>query len=122
MEKPSATVEAHSDSDTEEDYTITTLQLGIWRMFIPVKVTGKLGLRRTLSLGLHTGSSFWWSKWSTAKSTLPLIRRFLLEIYHLDPGLNLLAFALGLASAVEGTPMLYASSRLLRTVWCLRFI
>ncbi|KAJ6556425.1 P-loop containing nucleoside triphosphate hydrolase protein [Mycena capillaripes] len=115
MEKPSATVEAHSDSDTEEDYTITSLQLGIWQMFIPVKATGKLGLRRTL-LGLHTGSSVWLRKWSAAKSTLPLIRRFLLEIYRLDPGLNLLVFALGLASAVEGTPMLYASSRLLRTV------
>ncbi|KAJ7307912.1 hypothetical protein DFH08DRAFT_491355 [Mycena albidolilacea] len=116
MEKPSATGETHSDSKTEEDYTITSLQLGIWRIFIPIKATGKLGLRRSLSLGLHTGSSVWWMKWSTAKSTLPLIRCFLLEIYRLDPGLNLLVFALGLAFAVEGTPMLYASSRLLRTV------
>ncbi|KAJ6556272.1 P-loop containing nucleoside triphosphate hydrolase protein [Mycena capillaripes] len=103
MEKPSATEE----TDSLEDYSVTTLQLGIWRMFVPIEPS---------KLGIPRGFSFWWKRWNTAKATLPLIWGFILEVYNLDRGLNLLVFALRLASSVEGTLMLYASSQLLRTV------
>lgn len=103
IEKPSA----NEETDALEDYSITTLQLGIWRMFVPVEPS---------KLGLPRGFSFWWKRWNTAKATFPLIWSFILEVYNLDPGLNLLVFALRLASSIEGTLMLYASSQLLRTV------
>jgi hypothetical protein len=105
MEKPDA-VEATEKLD---DYSFTTLQLGIWRMLIPIEsAAGQLPLLR--------GFSRLRSKWNHLKPMLPTAWRFLWEVYGLNPGLNLLLYTLRLAASVQDTLMLYASSRLLRTV------
>jgi hypothetical protein len=105
MEKPN-TIE---EPDGLEDYSFATLQLGIWRLLVPVEsATGKVSL--------SSGLSWACSKWNELKSMLPIIWRFLWEVYSLDPRLNLWLFILRLGASVEGTLMLYASSQLLRTV------
>ncbi|KAJ7613642.1 P-loop containing nucleoside triphosphate hydrolase protein [Mycena polygramma] len=105
MEKPTSTEE----TDNLDDYSYTTVQLGIWRMHIPVESTAR-------KLAQYSGLPYWRGRWDALKSTLPVIWRFGWDVYNLDPRLNLLLFALRLVSGIEGTLLLYASSRLLRTV------
>jgi hypothetical protein len=93
-------------TDKLDDYSVTALQLGIWRVLVPIQAaTGKLSF-------LHS----WLRKWNGFKSSLPVVIRFLREIYSLDPGLNMIYFLVRLGTSVEGTLLLYASSRLLQTV------
>ncbi|KAJ7789192.1 P-loop containing nucleoside triphosphate hydrolase protein [Mycena olivaceomarginata] len=93
-------------TDKLDDYSVTAVQLGIWRVLVPIQAaTGKLSF-------LHS----WLRKWNGFKSSLPVVIRFLREIYSLDPGLNMIYFLVRLGTSVEGTLLLYASSRLLQTV------
>ncbi|KAJ7881141.1 P-loop containing nucleoside triphosphate hydrolase protein [Mycena olivaceomarginata] len=93
-------------TDKLDDYSVTAVQLGIWRVLVPIQAaTGKLSF-------LHS----WLRKWNGFKSSLPVVIRFMREIYSLDPGLNMIYFLVRLGTSVEGTLLLYASSRLLQTV------
>ncbi|KAJ7893210.1 P-loop containing nucleoside triphosphate hydrolase protein [Mycena leptocephala] len=105
MEKTTA------DEETEklEDYSYTTLQLGVWRLLFPKESFSS-------KFSLSPGFSLPWDKFNGVVSSLPIIWRFLREIYFLSPGLVLLVFVLGFGVAFEGTLMLYASTRLLTTV------
>ncbi|KAJ6468271.1 P-loop containing nucleoside triphosphate hydrolase protein [Mycena sanguinolenta] len=94
------------EAEPLDDYSFTTMQHGVWRTLVPIPAaTTKVSF-----------VSSWISKWNSFKASLPVIWWFLWEVYNLDPRLNLLYFLLRLASSVEGTLMLYASSRLLQTV------
>ncbi|KAF7375308.1 Lipid A export ATP-binding/permease protein MsbA [Mycena sanguinolenta] len=94
------------DTEMLDDYSFTTMQHGVWRTLIPIPAaTTKVSFM-----------SSWSSKWNSFRDSLPVVWWFLWEVYSLDPHLNLLYFLLRLASSVEGTLMLYASSKLLQTV------
>ncbi|KAF7375311.1 Lipid A export ATP-binding/permease protein MsbA [Mycena sanguinolenta] len=95
------------ETESLDDYSFTTLQHGVWRTLVPIPAT------TTTKVSFM---SSWSSKWNSFQDNLPVIWWFLWEIYSLDPRLNLLYFLLKLGSSVEGTLMLYASSRLLQTV------
>ncbi|KAJ7903953.1 hypothetical protein B0H13DRAFT_1881972 [Mycena leptocephala] len=105
MEKTSAAEE----DEKLEDYSYTTLQLGVWRLLLPQESFSSKFLA-------SPGFSLPWDKWNAVVSSLPIIWHFLTEIYLLSPGLVLLVFVLGFGIALEGTLMLYASTRLLTTV------
>ncbi|KAJ7804826.1 P-loop containing nucleoside triphosphate hydrolase protein [Mycena olivaceomarginata] len=96
------------DSPKLEDYSYTTLQFGIWRIL--------LHRDSRSSISPFRGLSVWWKKLIEINSGLPIVWRFMMEIYALAPGLTLLLFILRLGNSVESTLMLYASSRLLRAV------
>ncbi|KAF7357995.1 P-loop containing nucleoside triphosphate hydrolase protein [Mycena venus] len=99
-------VATEKEQEKLEDFSYSTLHFGIWSVLVPMEVAaGKLSFLRS-----------WWDKWNRFRSSLPVVWRFLWEIYSLDPRLNLLFFLLRLVSSVEGTLMLYASSKLLQTV------
>jgi hypothetical protein len=100
------------DSPKLEDYSYTTLQFGIWRIL--------LHRDSRSSISPFRGLSVWWKKLIEINSGLPIVWRFMMEIYALAPGLTLLLFILRLGNSVESTLMLYASSRLLRAVNGLR--
>ncbi|KAF7358426.1 Lipid A export ATP-binding/permease protein MsbA [Mycena venus] len=92
-----------------EDYSYTTLTLGVWRLLLPKEpFAPRISLSRTFSLP--------WMKWNESISFLPVVWRFLAEIYLLCPGLVLLVLVLGFGVAMESTLMLYASTKLLKTV------
>ncbi|KAJ7732126.1 hypothetical protein B0H16DRAFT_180163 [Mycena metata] len=97
-----------NDAERLDDYSYTTIQLGVWRMLLPVELTSS----QWSPLARFPLSRL--GKWDGLSPAL-LIWRFVREVYSIDPWLNLMLFALTLASAVEGTLLLYASSRLLRT-------
>ncbi|KAJ7089980.1 P-loop containing nucleoside triphosphate hydrolase protein, partial [Mycena epipterygia] len=94
-----------------EDSSYTTLELGVWRLLLP-----KDSFAGDFKFSWIPVFSLPWRNWTGRNSFLPYIWRFVKEIYTLNPGLVLLAFILRLGGAFEGTLMLYASSRLLRTV------
>ncbi|KAJ7705717.1 P-loop containing nucleoside triphosphate hydrolase protein [Mycena metata] len=107
MEKSKAPQEDKLEGDKLEDYSYTTVQLGIWRLLLPIEsAASRLVPKFSLS----------WSGWEEIKSTLLLLWRFTREIYMLNPTLNLIFFVLKLGAGIEGTLMLYASGLLLRTV------
>ncbi|KAJ6532944.1 P-loop containing nucleoside triphosphate hydrolase protein [Mycena capillaripes] len=70
--------------------------------------TSIFSLSRTLSRS--------WDKWNGVLAFLPVVWRFMTEIYRLSPGLVLLVFGLGFGVALDRALMLYASAKLLRTV------
>lgn len=94
-----------------EDSSYTTLELGVWRLLLP-----RESFSGEFKFSWIRGFSLSWRNWTGRTSFLPYTWRFVKEIYTLNPGLVLLAFMLRLGNAFEGTLMLYASSRLLRTV------
>ncbi|KAJ7486488.1 P-loop containing nucleoside triphosphate hydrolase protein [Mycena latifolia] len=102
MEKKSS---AHQKSPNLDDYSYTTLQLGVWRVLV-----------HRDSESFTAGLSLPWNKWKELEDLAPMIWRFLREIWTLDPALILLAFVLRLGTGLQGICMLYASSLLLRTV------
>ncbi|KAJ7486478.1 P-loop containing nucleoside triphosphate hydrolase protein [Mycena latifolia] len=102
MEKKSS---AHQESPNLDDYSYTTLQLGVWRVLV-----------HRDSESFTAGLSLPWNKWKELEDLAPMIWRFLREIWTLDPALVLLAFVLRLGTGLQGICMLYASSLLLRTV------
>lgn len=110
MEKSSTTGREAQDL---EDYSYTALQLGVWRLFLP-----RESFSIATELSPSHGLSLLWSKWKALESLIPLIWRFLGEIYRLSPGLVLLDLILRFGVGFERTLMLYASARLLRTVTC----
>jgi hypothetical protein len=92
-----------------DDYSYTTQTLGIWRLLLP---------RESFSakILLYPGLSMPWDKWNENFSFVPVIWRFLKEIYLLSPGLVLLFSVLGLGAGMEQASILYASTKLLKTV------
>ncbi|KAJ6592521.1 hypothetical protein B0H19DRAFT_7158 [Mycena capillaripes] len=104
MEKTST-----NEGEGLEDYSYMTLTLGIWRLLLPKESFSS-------KFSVAPGFSLSWDKWKEQISFLPTIWRFMAEMYLLSPGLVLLNFMLGFASTMEGTLMLYTSTRLLRTV------
>ncbi|KAF7335630.1 Lipid A export ATP-binding/permease protein MsbA [Mycena venus] len=104
MEKTSV-----NEDERLEDYSYTTLTLGIWRLLLPKESPSS-------KFSVASGFTLSWDKWNEQISFLPIVWRFMTEIYLLSPGLVLLDLMLGFASTMEGTLMLYASTRLLRTV------
>jgi hypothetical protein len=101
------------DSSKLDDYSYTTLQLGIWRVLFHKDSSASIPLLRGLWV--------WWKQSIEINSSLPLVWRFMRDIYTLAPGLTLLLLILRIGNSVESTMMLYASSRLLRAVNGLRW-
>ncbi|KAK7055673.1 P-loop containing nucleoside triphosphate hydrolase protein [Favolaschia claudopus] len=94
------------DKDKLDDFSYSTLQFGVWRMLVPIPdAANKLPFMQS-----------WLEKWNNFKSAIPIVQRFFLEVYSLDPILYLLYSLLRVVSAVEGTLMLYASAQLLSSV------
>ncbi|KAJ6600174.1 hypothetical protein B0H10DRAFT_697698 [Mycena sp. CBHHK59/15] len=107
MGKTKTGTEIPNSKDTlidRSDTSYTTLDLGVWRVLLATKDPDS-----SIFLGFK-------SSWNTVAAALPLILRFLGEIYHLRPDLVLLFFLLKLWSGVESVLMLYVSSRLLRII------
>jgi hypothetical protein len=105
MEKTSRKIE----DERLEDYSYTTQTLGVWRLLLP---------RESFSakLSFSPGLSMPWDKWDETFSFISIIWRFLKEFYLLSPGLVLLFSILGFGVGMEKTLVLYASTRLLKTV------
>ncbi|KAJ7491750.1 P-loop containing nucleoside triphosphate hydrolase protein [Mycena galericulata] len=93
-----------------DDYSYTTLRLGVWRLLLPKesfsnKISPLFGQLESL-----------WTNWNSLKALLPTIWRFMTEIFYLSPALVLLDSVLKFGAAFQSTLTLYTSARLLRTV------
>ncbi|KAF7353971.1 Lipid A export ATP-binding/permease protein MsbA [Mycena venus] len=109
MGKVSSEDEVHSKLD---DFSYTTLQLGVWRLLLHKDSdSGDL-------LGFEFSSIFssLWATLTELYTGFPIVWRFVQEMYHLAPGLFPLLWTLRLSISLESTILLYASSRLLRSV------
>ncbi|KAJ7105195.1 P-loop containing nucleoside triphosphate hydrolase protein [Mycena epipterygia] len=87
---------------TEDADCYTSLDLGVWRVLLP-KETSK-GFRVSMD------------KWNTVVSAYPLVLRFLLEVYSLNPRLVIFVVLLKLWGGFESVLMLYVSSKLLKII------
>ncbi|KAJ7215595.1 P-loop containing nucleoside triphosphate hydrolase protein [Mycena pura] len=89
----------------EEADACTPLQLGVWRVLLPKEPASKYKRVRSAM-----------DKWSAVALAYPLVLRFLLEIYSLDPRMFILVVVLKLWDGMESVLLLYVSSRLLQII------
>ncbi|KAJ7176356.1 P-loop containing nucleoside triphosphate hydrolase protein [Mycena crocata] len=94
-----------------DDYSYTTVRLGVWRLLLPQEARSFSDRFAPIPM-----VSSLYKRWIELKALAPKIWRFVTEIYNISPVLVTLVLILGSASACERTVMLYASTRLLRTV------
>jgi hypothetical protein len=86
-----------------KDHPYTVIDLGVWRVYLH---------KESFALGLPLS----FLRWQTITKLLPVLQRFLAEIYHLNPGLVVLVFVLRLWTALDQSIKIYISSKLLKTV------
>ncbi|KAJ7215585.1 hypothetical protein GGX14DRAFT_443140 [Mycena pura] len=90
---------------TDEEAECMPLQLGVWRVLLPREPASKYKRLRSAM-----------DKWSAVALAYPLVLRFLLEIYSLDPRMFILIIVLKLWDGMESVFLLYVSSRLLQII------
>ncbi|KAK7055728.1 lipid A export ATP-binding/permease protein MsbA [Favolaschia claudopus] len=95
-----------------EDYSYTTLTLGVWRLLLPMESSSLPSFK----LSLPTNLSLPWNEIHEKLPLIALVWRFLTEIYFLDPILVILTCSLELGAGMDSVLMLYASTNLLKTV------
>ncbi|KAJ7159261.1 P-loop containing nucleoside triphosphate hydrolase protein [Mycena crocata] len=93
--------DATKDQDDADCYT--SLDLGVWRVLLPKEL-------------VSTKFQATVEKWNAIALAYPLVLRFFLEIYHLNPLMVILVVLLKLWSGFESVLMLYVSSRLLQII------
>ncbi|KAJ6603585.1 P-loop containing nucleoside triphosphate hydrolase protein [Mycena vulgaris] len=100
---------AKGESPNLDDYSYTTLHLGVWRLLLHRESF-------TAGFSLSGGLSVWSGKWQELTAFVPMVWQFLRDIWTLDPALVFLYLILRLGTNAEGILTLHTSSQLLRTV------